>query len=138
MDDTTLTRRICRILARLPGWDGPELAKHADADVAIFYGAIGDKPDRAVGVRVYADVVRGDDARAARRIQLRFRGARGAPDDADQMASIAHAVLDGTARTDGVNAARRDSFTQLAADQNRREQRSDNYLIIIDNLEALT
>ena len=130
--------RVCGILARIPGWAGPSLDEHADAKVAIFYGAIGAKPDVAVGVRVYGEASRDGDHREVRRVQLRFRGARDAPDGADRLAGIAHSVLTNLTRVAGISGAIRPSFAPLGADTNRREERADNYLIITDNPEVST
>lgn len=138
MDDRTLTMRLCEILARLPGWAGPDRAEHIGASVAIFYGAIDGEPDQSVGVRVYGQVVSGDDQRVRRRAQLRVRGARNAPDSADNLAGLAHAVLDGISRQAGINSIIRQSFSPSGADANGREERTENYLIILDNQEAFT
>lgn len=138
MDDVTLTHRLCALLARLPGWEGPELSKHEGAEVAIFYGAIGASPHRAVGVRVYNQAGGTSDQRNIRRVQLRIRGARNSPADADAIAGIAFAVFDGFTRTAGINSIRRDSFAPLGSDKNGREERADNYIIILDNQEAHT
>ena len=138
MDDRTLTMRLCEILARLPGWRGPLREDHAGASVSVFYGAIEGTPDQAVGVRVYGEVVSGDDQRVRRRAQLRVRGARNAPDGADNIAGLAHAVLNGLSRQGGINSIIRQSFSPSGADANGREERTENYLIILDNQEAFT
>lgn len=134
MDDVTLTLHICRILARLPGWmfseDGtPYTAEH----VAIFYGAIGPDPDRAIGVRVYAAT---DEDISTRRVQLRIRGARHQRLSADRLADLAFTVLHGLSRVGGINDIRRISMTPLGSDTNGREERTENYQIILDNPEV--
>ena len=106
------------------------------AALGIYYGDIPESPDRAIGVRVYGGT---DDARVyapQRRAQLRIRGARNDPDDADQIAGVALAVLQGRARVRGLSWIERQHFGPLGADTNGREERSDNYLISIDNQEV--
>ncbi len=135
MDDDELTKLICRILAMLPGWAGPDRSAHAGATVAVFYGAIGAEPDQAVGVRVYGMV---EDDREIRRVQLRFRGPKNAPDGADRLADIVRPILTGISREYGISGIRRLSLAPLGADNNGREERADNYYIILDNPEAST
>lgn len=139
MDDATLTTRINEQLAKIPGWAWrPNGPIYTAAEVAIFYGAIGAKPDRAVGTRVYGapSDIGGDGQLALRSVQLRFRGAAHAPNSADELAGFAFTVLQGLSRVDGISGVRRESFTSLGADANSREERTDNYLIILDNQEA--
>lgn len=139
MDDIALTKLICAQLVGIPSWvrlDEPG-APYPDGDgVGIFYGALDAAPDRAVGVRVY----NADDARlehfAVRRVQLRFRGAKDRRDGADELASTAFAVLQGLSRVGGISGVSRLSIAPLGADGNRREERTDNYTIILDNQEA--
>lgn len=138
MDDRALTFRLIEFLAHLPGWEGPAREDHADAVVALFYGAIDSEPDQAVGVRVYADPSGGTDQRTVRRAQLRVRGKPHEPDSADQLANIALAVLHGLSRQRGINSIIRQSFSPSGADANGREERTENYLIILDNQEAFT
>lgn len=139
MDDATLTTRINEQLARVPGWAWRSDGSVYTADeVAIFYGAIGPAPDRAIGVRVYgapADIG-GDGHLALRSAQLRFRGAKYRPNGADVLAGHALTVMQGLSRVDGINGIRRESFSSLGTDSNFREERADNYLIILDNQEA--
>ncbi len=137
MDDAEITLRLCEILARLPGWDGPLLSAHTSTtQVAIFYGAIAATPDVAVGVRIYDDGGSPADPRTVRKVQLRFRGARGQPAGADRLAGIAEAVFSTVDRVAGINGIVRTSFGPSGPDTNGREQRTDNYHVILDNLEA--
>lgn len=138
MDDAELTIRIAEILGRIPGWEwrasGP---KYNGQKVAIFYGPIDAEPDRAVGVRVYG----GDDPRVdatTRLVQLRFRGDKKRRDGADVLAGPALAVLTGVERERGISSIIRQSFTDIGADGSSREQRTDNYLIVLDNQENLS
>lgn len=135
MDDVTLTKVVCRILGRIPGWSWRETGPaYTDDEVAIFYGPLKPDPDRAVGVRVYDGT---DTAHlATRRVQLRFRGRPGELDGADRLAFPAFVLLDGLSRTGGISGARRMSLAPLGADTNGREERTDNYEITLDNLEA--
>jgi len=137
MDDAALTVVICEQLARVPGWEwrpnGPAFAR---SDTGIFYGAIGAEPDRAIGVRVYAADDNDAQHTHGRRVQVRYRGRRADPADADRMAHIGYLVLNGLSRVGGISDARRISMVPLGADDNGREERTDNYRINLDNPEA--
>lgn len=138
MDDADLTIRVLEILGRIPGWQWrPHGPAYTDAEVALFYGPVGDRPDRAIGATIYGGT---DPAVYAphRRLQLRLRGRPGDKTGADTLADVAFTVLDRRPRGEGISSITRTSFGPLGADDNRREQRSDNYLIILDNLEAST
>ena len=132
MTDRDLTIALCELLAEELGWSWSLTEPYPAGAVGLFYGAIGDTPDRAVGVRVYG----GSDPRVygpSRSVQLLFRGPRGRPDGADILADAAFAVLHKTLRHDGLLAGRRTHFGPLGADTNGREERADNYTILIDN-----
>ena len=135
MTDRDLTLWVCRLLGAIPGWVwSPDTAAPAGR-VAVFYGAIPDRPDAAVGVRVYGG---SDDPLVyspTRRVQLRIRGPRGDPSGADALADLVFAALQGR-QGEGVSFAQRQSFGPLGADTNGREERSENYIIALDNLEA--
>lgn len=139
MDDATLTVLICEMLAEIPGWEWrPNGPAYTPAEVGLFYGALGATPDRAVGVRVYAA---SDDEREYlhwRRVQLRFRGEAHKRDGADALAAPAFASLQGLSRVGGISGIRRLSMAPAGADENGREERTDNYQITLDNQEALT
>ena len=139
MDDVALTELICSILGTIPGWDwtreDPDHVYAPDA-VVIFYGALGPEPDTAVGVRVYGTTDERD--LRWRRVQLRLRGERGRPDGADALSAPSFAALHGLSRLGGISSISRQSMAPAGADGNRREERTENYLIILDNLEALT
>ena len=138
MDDRTLTMLICSILGGIPGWDwNPDGLGPVIADpVTIFYGALGTTPDTACGVRVYGST---DERHLGwRRVQLRLRGNSGRPDGADVLAAPAFDALQGLSRVGGISGISRQSMAPAGADDNRREERTENYLIILDNLEALT
>ena len=139
LDDVTLTMLICSILGGIPDWDwnpgDPDYIYAADP-VVIFYGALGIAPDKAAGVRVYGT----NDERHLgwRRVQLRLRGEPGRPDGADALSTPSFAALHGLSRLGGISSISRQSMAPAGADDNRREMRTENYLIILDNLEALT
>ena len=137
MNDSTLTRTVCGLLGEIPGWawrpDGPA---YTASEVGVFYGAIGASPDRAAGVRVYGsddDLVTG---LAVRRVQVWVRGAPRDPSGADALADAAFGVLQGLSRREGISGISRLSMAPLGADTNGREERSDNYIVTIDNPEA--
>lgn len=137
MDDDALVYRLGEILGRIPRWVwDPEATSFSAEVVPIFYGRIDDEPDRAVGIRVYATEDQFPQTLAERRVQLRFRGGRGDPRGANKLASPAFAMLQGLSRVGGISDARRLSMAPLGADANGREERTDNYLITLDNLEA--
>lgn len=138
MDDAQLTDRICDLIGRVPGWEwdpAPDAPEYPATSTGIYYGAIPDAPDRAVGVRVYAPIDDGETL--ARRVQIRTRGRKHLTNDADRMAGVIFAVLHGLSRVGGISDIRRISFGPLGADTKGREERSDNYQIILDNPEAL-
>jgi hypothetical protein len=135
MDDKTLTIRLCEIVGALPlfAWR-PAGPPYTDSEIGVFYGTIEDSPDRAVGIRVYSPI--DDPDLHSRRVQLHVRGARHEPDGADWIADILFAVLHERPRGDGMASILRTSAAPLGADDNGREQRTENYLITLDNLEA--
>lgn len=132
MDDDTLTKRICELLARIPTFEF--LTTPPSGGVAVFYGRIEDSPDRAVGVRIYGTT----DERHLhwRRMQIRIRGAKRSRDDADRIAAVAFAALHGLSRMGGISGISRESMSPGGADGNGREERTDNYIITLDNQES--
>lgn len=136
MDDDELTVRVCELLGEITGWAWrPSGPAYVADEVGIFYGTIRDVPDRAVGVRVYGG---SDDEFGIRRVQLRFRGGKHAVDGADKLAAQAFSHLHMLARRSLISLATRTSFGPLGSDSNAREERADNYQIILDNPEAST
>lgn len=136
MTDAEVTRALCGLLGALSGWkyDEDPGTGYDETDVRVTYGSVQDWPDQGVGVRVYD----GDDPEnlTVRRAQLRFRGNRDRPDGADELADAAFAQLHGLVRVAGINTLTRISFGPLGADVNGREERTDNYEVILDNTEA--
>lgn len=132
MDDATLVKTICQLLAdRGVGAWQPTGPAYTAGQIGIFYGPIQPTPDRAIGATLYAtedDVASGP---AVRYVQLRFRGARGAVDGADTLAAAAFAALHATHHTAGLARARRVSSAHLGADDTGRQERTDNYQIIL-------
>lgn len=136
IDDVELTMRVAALLGEIPGWawrlDGPA---YTAAEVGIFYGRIRAEPDRGVGVRVYYT----DDSQSdlsIRRMQLRFRGEPHRVDGADALSGEAFRHLHRLVRRSQISLATRISSGPLGADTNAREERTDNYQIILDNPEA--
>ena len=141
LDDRTLTMLICSILGGIPGWDwNPDDPNHVYASdaVVIFYGALGTAPDTAVGVRVYGATDSLLEHYGSRRVQLRLRGEPGRPDGADVLAAPAFAALQGLSRSSGISSISRLSMAPAGADDNRREERTENYVVLLDNPEAMT
>lgn len=138
MDDATLTKSICAALGTVPGWNWSEDedAEYPASEVGIHYGPIAEQPDRGIGVRLYA--VPSDDENTARtrRIQCRIRGARRVRDDADLIASTLRAVLPHMRPPAGVALISYFSTGDLGSDNNQREQRTENFTVILDNQES--
>lgn len=140
IDDVAVTQAVCAWLGGIPGWvyDPDGTATLQPGDVLVVYGPIPEDADVAVGVRIYG----GEDANDItvsvdwRAVQLRFRGAKGAPHGADLLASAANARMKKLSRTGGISGASRASLAPLGADTNGRQERSDNYEITLDNQEA--
>ena len=135
MTDRDLTIALCELLAEELGWSWSLTEPYPAGAVGLFYGSIGETPDRAVGVRVYG----GSDPRVyapTRSVQLLLRGRPGEPDGADALADAAFGVLHKTLRCRGILAGQRSYFGPLGADVNGREERADNYEIHLDNMEA--
>lgn len=136
MDDKQVTFRICEILGRVPGWSwdpDPDTPDYPADVVGIRYGPNQDRPHRSIGVRVYAST---DVDVLSRRVQLRFRGAPYDIAGADTLAGVAFTVLHELSRVGGISDIRRVSSGPLGADNQAREERADNYQIILDNPEA--
>lgn len=137
MGDVDLTDLICTLLGRFPGWQydpDPDAPAYPESVVGIYYGAIQPSPDRAVGVRVYADI---DDDLSVRRAQLLLRGGKHNAAGADALADLAFLMLHQLSRVGGISDVRRISGGPLGADDSGREERSENYQIILDNPEVL-
>lgn len=138
MDDAALTETLCALLGEVPGWSWRTSDTYSPDEVGVFYGAIPPTPDAAVGVRVYGaddDLVTGV---AYRRAQIRFRGAKGDPRGADVMAAQAFAALQGLSRTGGMSGVNRLSVAPLGADTNGREERTDNYSVLLELTPEVT
>lgn len=137
MDDVTLTKTLCEFLGQIDGWAWhPTGPAYTQSQVGVFYGPIGDSPDRAVGVRLYG-ATDDPDFVSSRRVQLRIRGGDGDVAGADALASVAYAALHGLSRVGGINGISRISMAPLGADSNGRQERTENYLFIFDNPEAI-
>lgn len=135
MDDETLTMRLCEIVGALPlfAWR-PYGPMYANPEIGVHYGAIDDQTDKAVGIRAYSPI--DEPNLLSRRVQLHIRGGRREPFGADRIAGVLFAVLHERPRGDGMASILRTSAAPLGADLNGREERTENYLITLDNLEA--
>lgn len=136
MGDSELTQAICRLLAERRGWGWVPDGINPTAQVRLFYGAVGTDPDQAVGVTVYGGTDDLVDGLVTRRVQFLHRGDRNDPAGADDLSDETFAVMHGLSRTAGINTAFRLSWARLGPDGNGRQERSDNYQIILDNAEA--
>ena len=136
MTDTDLTIALCELLGQIPGWAWSPDSPPPAGQVAVFYGPITDTPDRAVGVRVYQATDDADEHWAARFVQIRTRGGQNDRSGADSLAGAAFRVLQKISRVGGISGIRRVSMAPLGADSSGREERTDNYIITLDNQEA--
>lgn len=133
MDTTALVYAVNQLLhnASVGVWR-PTGPAYTSAEVGIFYGPILATPDRAIGVTCYTqtdDIVNGE---AIRYVQVKCRGAKGLPNGADLVADAVFAALHGVYRTSGIARIVRTSTVPLGADENARQERTDNYQILID------
>jgi hypothetical protein len=138
-DDVATTVALCEQLGRVPGWTWREDGDpYTEADgVGIYYGPIGATPHRAIGVRIYGWTDPRVDP-SSRRVQLRLRGLPNDLTGADRMAGIAKAVIQSLSRVAGISGASRISASPSDADGNGRQERTDSYIITLDNPEAST
>lgn len=136
MDDATLTLNLCAILGDLDGfeWSEDPDVEYAAESIGVFYGAIGETPHRAVGLRVYGTPDRVFVRR--RRVQAWIRGDRFDRPGADRIAGAVFTRFDNLSREGGIVSVKRDSMSPLGADDNDRERRSENYMVTLDNDEA--
>lgn len=139
MDDETIVTTTCALLgaAGVGTWNPTPGTVYPPTSVGIYYGAIGSDTERGIGVTLYfADV---DDfangLQGNRRLQVRFRGAKGDPKGADTLAQATYDTLNGLARASGVLLFRRVLMAQLGTDGNGRRERADSYELLLD-LEA--
>ena len=132
MRDRDVTIAICSLLGDIAGWAWrPTGPAYQASEVGVFYGAIKAAPDRAVGIRVYGGSDEVATGVAWRRVQVFCRGAKNAPDGADELAAEVFSVLHGLSRVGGMDGIRRVSMAPLGADDNGREERSDNYEVLL-------
>ena len=136
MNDDDLTILICETLGHMPGWNWWETSTPYPVDeVGIYYGDLpADGPDQAIGVSVY-------DAQdplhlSWRNVQLRIRGKQRDKRSADKLGSFAFIAMQRLSRVGGISDTSRISFAPLGADGNAREERTENYIIILDNPEV--
>jgi hypothetical protein len=139
MDTTAVVTAVNEILAaaNVGKWQ-PAGPAYLAAEIGIFYGPIGAAPDRAIGVTCYTQTDDVETDRKDRYVQVRCRGAKNAPNGADLIADACFAALHGLYQTHGFARITRTSTAPLGADTNARQERTENYRIIIDNPEALS
>lgn len=137
MDTTTVVYTVNAILddAGVGAWH-PVGPAYTSADVGIFYGPVGATPNRAIGVTCYTQTDDIETGRADRYVQVRCRGNPGAPNGADILADAVFTALHGVYRVSGISRITRTSTAPLGADDNGRQERTDNYHLILDNPEA--
>ena len=137
MDTTAVVYAVNTILhdALVGKWQ-PAGPAYTAAEVGIFYGPVGATPNRAIGVTIYTQTDDVETGRADRYAQLRFRGNPGAPNGADILADEAFVALQGVYHTSGIARITRTSTAPLGADGNGRQERTDNYQLILDNDEV--
>lgn len=135
MDDAQLTELLCTLLGAQEGWwysPDPEAVAPAGA-VVVFYGEMGEEPDIAAGVMVYST---NDATVGVRYVQVRVRGARGDRRGADTLAGAAFDTLHGLTQAVGVVLVSRGSSANLGADDSGRQERTENYTVVLDNVEV--
>lgn len=135
MKDSELKTRLCEILGTIDGFEWSTTEGYAAESVGVWFGGIGDSPDRAVGVRLYggSDV----DKLTKRKAQIWVRGARDERGSADDIADAVFDRFDNLSREGGILGIRRESMSDQGTDDNGRDLRSENYTITLDNEEAL-
>lgn len=119
VDDEQLTRHLRTLLQGIEFRDSP----------AIAAKRLASSPDAGIAITVYATE---DDITARiRRVQFWSRGDRDDPFSADRIADDLLAHLHWLHNDPVVSRARRLSFAQLGQDGNGRDERTDNYQIIL-------
>lgn len=135
MNTTTLTLELCRHLHTLGAGIFNETTPYAPTDHAITIKHLPTSPDHALAVAVYGveDPVPGL-VDVTVQVQLRFR-APGPVLAVDEWADRVHGLLQyrhGVVMGDlRVSRVRRLSVAPLGQDANRREERADNYELIV-------
>jgi hypothetical protein len=135
--DSTLKVRLAEILGSIPGFAWSADEDYPSDVIGVFVGSIPDAPDRAVGIRLYGDGGGDDPDVTERKAQAWVRGARGERLSADDIADAVFDRFDKLSREGGILRTSRESMSDMGADANDRERRSENYLITLDNEEAL-
>jgi len=132
MDDSEVVRALATVLDARTTYVWSESTPYTPDQIGIYYGAIPATPDRAIGLTLYDG---GDDPQtglAHRRVQVLFRGARNSLSGANDMASEVFRVLQRFCGA-GFASVSRLSMAPLGADDSQRQERVDNYLIVLDN-----
>jgi hypothetical protein len=102
----------------------------------VFFKELPTKPDRCVAITAYASIDEPKIARSTVRVQFWFRGSADIATDVDDLADAIFLWLQGredfTYGDVHVVQAFRISAIQLGMDDNKRNQRSDNYEFDLD------
>lgn len=118
-DDEALTRHLRALLQSITFRDSPAIAaKRLPAT-----------PDAGVAITVYA--TEDDTNTRTRRVQFWSRGHRGDPFSADRIADDLLTALHWLHHDPVIARAQRLSFAILGLDGNDRDERTDNYQIIL-------
>lgn len=136
-NDAELKKLLCRWVATVAGGQWNETgATYSPDSLTVVYGQIDETSDREIAVQIY--LWTDDDIRFLhwRRVQFRIRGRRHDLTDADEIAWSIFSAQHTLSREGGISDARRASVALLGADTNGREERTDNYTIILDIQES--
>lgn len=138
MDDAALTIWLCEQLGTIDGWlyEPSGTAVYTDDVVGVRQGRLAASPNRGVGVRIYDGSDDPETGTKTRRAQLRSRGAPGDLLGAEEIADAAFDRFSQLMREGVISEVIRLSFSPAGVDASKREERTDNYLIIFDNPEA--
>lgn len=135
-NDKELTLALCRALAEATGWQWHEDGPNYNADeVSIVAGELDDTSDRMVGVTVYQATDLDIQDLHWRMVQFRLRGGRHDHFGADSLSFRVFESRHMLSLQGGVHNVSRRSFARLGADDNGRQERTDNYTITLDNQE---
>lgn len=122
---------LARILAAANVGTWNPGGSYSASQVGIFYGPIGDTPNRAVGLTRYGGTgfSTNDDVRGPRLVQARIRGLPGNALSADDLADAVDAVLARMPRTQGLSSEWASGPLSLGADGDKRTELTLNYLV---------
>lgn len=135
INDIGLVQLLAQLLADAGAgaWQ-PEGPDFVATQTAIWYGALASSPDRGYAIAVYGtrDTV-GAAPITRRYVQLRSRGTSGVVNDADTLADAAFTALHGRTHAGPLAQVRRISALRLGADDLDRQERTDNYEVLLNH-----